>query len=289
MNSLELRIEGMKCLSNLQFQLLQSVYVHDGRSIAELYMNGESILHIHGLTSDYRFCATLRNAISDGGFGYSKVHVFVRVGQTLENMCPVTSVIRLQPLDNCDMFIADTFEMEVTPSLESLYGIMNRKLCAIYNRARIKICQLIDEVIQGSSQVVDDFSNEDADNVWHWFNRELCITKDNLSPFTIFRNKNLWFAFNDNVITDSLAECINPAIQIRQVYACPSNPLISAIQRLHMLYYPYEQGEKDAKDTEGIRNSHTYKGRVRYLISTISCFSPASTQVHPLKPASLPR
>ena len=230
---LELRLEHAKRLGNLQFQLLQSVYIHDGRSIAELYMNGEAVLHIHGLTSDYRFCATLRNAIYDGGFGYSKPPVFVRIGQFSEGACPVASVIRLQPLNYCDMFAADSFEKGTTPSLETFYGILNRKLRAVFNLAGVQACQLIDEVIQSSSQVVSDFPNEDFNNVGHWLNVESCTTHDVLDFFTFFRDERLWFAFNNNVITHSLAECIDHTIQIRQVYACLSNPLISAIERMH--------------------------------------------------------
>ena len=231
--SLELRIEQMKCLSNLQFQLLESVHAYDGRSLSELYLNGETILHIHGLASDYRFCATLRNAKDSEGEGYSKPHVFVRIRQLSESACPVASVIGLQPLNNCDMFVADAFELGFAPSSEDLFAIINNKLRAIFDFARIRACQLIDEVIQGSSQVVNDFPNEDFDNVGDWLSREFTISHDKLNPFAIFRDEKLWFALNDNVITHSLAECINPTIQIRQMYACPSNPIISAIQRVH--------------------------------------------------------
>ena len=158
-NSLELRIEDIKSLSNLQFQLLQSVYIHDNRSIGELYVNREAILHIHGLISGYRFCANLRKAISNIERGYGEPSVFVRIGEIGESMRPVTSVIRLQPLDNCDVFVADSFEVGIALSLEILYAIINRKLCAIFNLAGIQTCQLIDEIIHGGSQVVGDFSN----------------------------------------------------------------------------------------------------------------------------------
>ena len=118
--SLELRAEKMKCLSNLEFQLLQSIHINDNRSIAELYINVETSIHIHGLVGSERFCATLSKVISNVGRSYDEMPVFVRIGELSEYASPVTSAARLQPLDNCYVFVADAFEITITPSIENI-------------------------------------------------------------------------------------------------------------------------------------------------------------------------
>jgi len=160
---LELRLERIKCLSNLQFQLLE--YVYDRRSIAERYVDGGVTLHIHGFaTGDYRFCATWRR-VDDGRAGNNcKVHVFVGIGESLDEFRPLASLARLQPLDCCNMLVADTFEKGVSPTPELLYAMLDGKLRFVFDLASIEASQLIDKIIQGGSQIVDGFSNENTND-----------------------------------------------------------------------------------------------------------------------------
>ncbi|KPK20154.1 MAG: hypothetical protein AMJ70_08390, partial [Dehalococcoidia bacterium SG8_51_3] len=80
--SIERRVEQIKCLSNLKFQLLKSIYGDNESSLGELYMNGESILNVHGLIGKYRFCATLRNTVNNGGISNSQFPMLVWVRQS---------------------------------------------------------------------------------------------------------------------------------------------------------------------------------------------------------------
>lgn len=264
-NSLEFRIEQIKNFGNLKFQLLESVYIHDGRSIGELYMNGEATLHIHGFIGEYRFCATLRNGINDRGFGYGKLPVFVWIGQVSECPRPLASAIWLKPLNHCDMLVTKTFDIMTMPSPEDLFTILNGKLSKLLDRVGVVVCQFIDEIVKGCSQVIGNFTYKDFNDVGNRFNREGGLAPNPVDLTTIWQSEGCWIAINNNVITYSLAENINPAIQIRQVYACPFNPLISAIQRLHMLYYPKgdNDGEKETKYSQGARDTRAHKRRVR--------------------------
>ena len=67
----------------------------------------------------------------------------------------------------------------------------------------------------------------------HWLNGEPYRPQDATDLPAIWKAEDLWIAVYDNVITYSLTNSINPAIQVRQVCACPSNPLISTIEWVH--------------------------------------------------------
>lgn len=236
-NSLKLRLEGIKCLSNLQFKLLEYFYGNNGLPTSKLYASGEFGIHVHGVARGYRFCAILeriREGNTNRGLGDSEVPVFVRIGKVSEDACPIASVIRLQPLNQCNMFIAKSFKEGVTPSPESLFHIFNRKLRSIYNLLGIQTCQLIDEVIEGRTQIINNFSDENTNDKGGWINTDGCTTQIEPDALSTFRNNKFWLALNGYVITYACTEDIDPTVQIRQVYACPTNPFISTIERLHL-------------------------------------------------------
>ncbi len=161
-NSLELRLERIKRLSNLKFQLLESVY--DRRSVVERYVDGDIVIHVHGFASDYRFCATWHRGDDDWAGNPCKVPVFVGIGEIAEYLRPLASITRLQPLDHCNMLVADTFEPGVPPTLEDLWFIIDRKLCTLDDLLGIELSQVIYKVVQSRPQVVDGFPNENTDD-----------------------------------------------------------------------------------------------------------------------------
>ena len=81
-DSLEFRLERIKRLGNLHFELLECFY--NGRSIAERYVDGDVLLHVHGLASDYRFCATFGKRDVDWEANNCETLVFVWVGDIPE-------------------------------------------------------------------------------------------------------------------------------------------------------------------------------------------------------------
>lgn len=259
--SLELRLERIKGLSNLRRKLLECFYDRRSRSIDERYRDGEAELHVHGLIGDYRFCATWRYGEDHGVHDCCQVPVFVGVGDVSENACPLTSVAGLQPLERCDMYIAQSLETTRSPTAEALFGVLDKKLCAIYGVAGIETGQLIDQIIQRGPQVVDHLADENANDVRYRAEGDTRRTKYYQNLASIWQKAGCWLALNNDCITYFLADGLDPSLQIRQVFACPLDPLIRAIERVHHLYFGYEQTE-DAGDSKGRGNTRSEAGRV---------------------------
>ena len=235
-DSLELRIEITKSLGNFQFQLLKSFY--NGYSISENYLNGCNIIHVHGLFGNNGFCATYLRSNPDRAVNDSELPVLVWVGDRGECLRPFTSTERLQPLDSCNLAFGKSFETTFSLTEKHIRAILDKKLRAIYDILGIKAGQLINEVIESGTQVIDNFANKDTKPkrlVRGWdFN------DSKSSPFfPNWRSQSYSLCLYHNTIQLLLADNINPMLQVNQVFACPTDPLISAIQRVHMLYFPY--------------------------------------------------
>ncbi len=74
-DSLELRLERIKRLSNLRLQLLKSCYHR--RCIVERNIGGEAVLHFHYLVGEKRFFCTWKKRNIDFGSDVGEVPVFV--------------------------------------------------------------------------------------------------------------------------------------------------------------------------------------------------------------------
>ena len=160
LSPLELRLEVTKDLGNLRLELLKTFY--DRGSVGERYLDNDIALHVHGFTRKNGFCATWRKSDQNRTDDSSKVPVFVGVGQITKPSYPVASAVRLQPLDSCDVFGGQGISKVVSCEeiLESFFRICDRKLCAIYDSLGIKAGQLIDQVVQGNTQVLRDLTDQ---------------------------------------------------------------------------------------------------------------------------------
>jgi len=173
---LELRLERLKCLSNLEFDFLKRLY--DRRSIAELYRGSEQSLHIHFRTVS-GYCATYRaghiaeigqmipvNNVNCNfviGLSRNERPVLIGVGQVSEDSRPLISTIRLQRLDSCHMRGIETVEpSSIYPPRKSLSLVFDRELSAINVESAVQNRQFIDQVIEGRSEIVTDFPDQDA-------------------------------------------------------------------------------------------------------------------------------
>src|ERR1700730_6234110 len=129
-SSLEERIERIKRLGNLRLYCLQRFY--DGHSIAERYAQGWLELHLH-ITEDNTapFCGR-RRCLNSHRIIVGDDHefiVFVEVAEFLKRLHPIASVVRLQPLDCCDMRLGQTLKVSTFPSIEVVCAAFDRKLC----------------------------------------------------------------------------------------------------------------------------------------------------------------
>ena len=228
LSPLELRIERIKHLDNLRLKLLQFFY--NGRSVAENYCDEDIALHVHGLSGENRFCATWRRRDGDGGGCDRKVPVFVRIGKLSEHTRPLASIARLQALESCDVLLADAFEIAASPSSKDLLAVVDRKLRFLFDLSGIEDSEFIDEIVQCRTQVVDGFSDKDAKDRWKRPEGGLYRAENGLFPAAIWQSDTSWLALNENVVTFGLTDRGSSLLAIRQVFPCPCDPLITAIQ-----------------------------------------------------------
>ncbi|MFH1381721.1 MAG: hypothetical protein ABIH70_02395 [Chloroflexota bacterium] len=144
--SLEFRLEKFKDMSNIKHELLKSFY--NRQTIAERYMDGSVAIHVHLFTSKDSVCVSCINAKSDRVPNYRESLVFVRVGEFTNELRPVTSVVRLQSLEFCNVLSSQSVKMPVVFP-EVLFRIYNDKLSVLYATLGIKAGQLINQIIQG--------------------------------------------------------------------------------------------------------------------------------------------
>jgi len=175
-DTLKVRLERLKHASNLRLDFLKRLY--DRRSVGELYCSGESNLHIHFRTVG-SYCATYCaghitevvkmvpvndvNREFTIGLSGNKGPVLVGVGQVFENGRPVTSTVRLQRLDCCNMCGIESVEpSSIYPPFKSLSLVFDRKLGAIYDEPGIENRKFIDQIIERRPEIITNFSDQDA-------------------------------------------------------------------------------------------------------------------------------
>lgn len=156
----ELGLETVQNLGNVRLEFLKRFY--DRTPIVERYMHGELSVHLHGVTDARLVCLTYMCDESHS----SQRAVLVGVGQVLERLHPIPSIVRLQRLDHYLVFDRKSFKEGWNAPLPFLYGVFNRKLRAFLRHTRVKNGQFIHKIIQGCPQVVDAFPNADAKNRW---------------------------------------------------------------------------------------------------------------------------
>lgn len=240
MNNRKVGLEEIKCISNIELQLLQCIYGDNLRSVVEMYINGEIGWHVHFSIGSNRFCATWMKGlnVSDNSIGCGESSVFIGVREVSDELRPLASIVRLQKLNVCPMFSADTFEPVIPLTPEILFAILDKKLRMVYNRAGIEVCKLINQIVEGSPEIVNDFTNQDFNDRRDRMRRDSLESDWFLSTLDLLQQ--IKIVIIDSSIYCDLPEDIYSTLQIRQMFTCSLDPLISAIQRVHMLYYPYK-------------------------------------------------
>jgi hypothetical protein len=241
--SLELRLETVKSLDHFEYKLLKCFY--NGHSISENYLKALNIIHVHGMFGNRGFCARYLNCNTNRVFKETEFPVFVRVGNSSESFRPFTSIERLQPLDNCDVFRAYSSEIfkfplsfDATASVPKLFfRVLNWKLRSLYLLLGIEAGQLINKVIQSGTEIIDNFAYDDTTYSWGEFWGESKDKKGNGTSPSLSLGRRYKLCLFGSTLEILLEKDIDSLFQIQQVFTCPIDPLISAIQRMHMLYY----------------------------------------------------
>ena len=242
LSPLELRLEISKSLSNIEYQLLECFY-NRHTTISENYLKTLNIIHVHGMFGHRGFCARYLNCNTKRVFKETQFPVFVRVGNSIESFRPFTSIERLQPLDSCDVFRAYSSEIFTFLPLECFFRALNWKLRSLYILLGIEAGQLINKVIESSTEIIDNFAYDDTTYNWgEFWGESKNKIGDGTSPF-LSPNRPYKLCLFGSTLEILLEKDIDSLFQIQQVFACPKDPLISAIQRVHTLYY-HDGGKK---------------------------------------------
>jgi hypothetical protein len=243
LSPLELRFETIKSLDNVEYKLLKCFY--NRRSILGNYLKREKVLHVHGLVGEKGFCAIYLRADNNRAIYNGKSSVFVGIGDISKPFRPLATIERLQPLDSCDVFRANSPEkftfplsFDATDSVvKCFWKVLDWKLRSLYLLLGIEAGQLINEVIKSSPKVIDDFADKNAEFLRNgdWATSDIA----DINEFIPFDRTPYRLVINGNTINLILAKDLNPLFQVTEVFACPIDPLISAIQRVYTLYYHY--------------------------------------------------
>ena len=159
----EKRAEFVNYRANIAMEFLQRLY--DRTPVCERYRRDEAAVHLH-LKSSLPVCLRWRRknwGYMEFFMNFDKPCVPVPVGERLEVLEPIPSVVRLVPLNFCEMYVADSFEVGVPPSLELLWSIFNRKLDALADSTGVLFSknahQIIQCVAQAARTLADTYSD----------------------------------------------------------------------------------------------------------------------------------
>jgi hypothetical protein len=131
----EARLECIHYVGDLRLKYLKLIY--NGGSISEHYRTGDACVHLHGLCHE---SATRRRKVTSvcyrlqvksstsGRLQVDESSVFVFLGKTLEFSQPLSSVVRLRFLDQCNVCDIQTFKVGLNPAPEILWRLTDRKL-----------------------------------------------------------------------------------------------------------------------------------------------------------------
>ena len=97
--------------------------IDDRRPIWERYLAFDDEAHVHCIVVGISVCPKYRRASPEVVLDDNKAHVLVLVGKVPEKLCPFASITRLQPLDDCYMFIADAFEVGCSVTRKELWRV----------------------------------------------------------------------------------------------------------------------------------------------------------------------
>ncbi len=239
--SLKFRLERLKHISNFRDQLFNRFFDNipdgDGLSIDnwDNYLNGRDEFHLH-FHAVRPFCATLRchvrterraesirhNLDQKGPPTRGQFPMFIWIRKGSENFRPITSFVRLQPLDSCYMACADTIEPGLYASRKLLWRIVDRKLRVIMLGPGIEHGEFVNEIVKSGSQIVANLSEHDA--------HEMLGSRRQLRMDCARMVRRIRIEVHSGGIKVSLSEIIKKRFELKKMFLCPIDPLKSAVE-----------------------------------------------------------
>ena len=163
LSRLELQLKRIQGLCDLPLDHLKRFY--NWQSVAEGYAQCGLDVHAHGEPLDVGvFCARYRQVSTEKIVVRDdhEIIVLVEVAQSLKVRGPLISVVRLQPLDSCDMHFGNPSEVPIALSLELVRRAFDRELNMRPLGPGIEFEQSRGQVVEGASQAIAHFPNKNG-------------------------------------------------------------------------------------------------------------------------------
>jgi hypothetical protein len=230
-------IELANYIANLRMKNLQRFA--DGHSIVEQYIGGNVSIHAHCHyaqssvdAADNGFCLRYLSivphevhALGDKVASDRQLYelpVFVYVRKSVQKL-KIRSVVRLEPLDNCEVFVREMFETGRPIVGEELFSIVDRKLSSILDRTRVDTGENEDNVIERSAKMKHNLANQNEQTRQCFaINREILLSGCILTV----GNLDLKMTF---------PKFASERVQLRQLFPCPFNPELGLLKSAHLL------------------------------------------------------
>ncbi len=218
-------LERIKYVGNLQLEYLQRLY--DRRtSFTEHYRVGKAVLHLHCFRHENSppkqcLCFQMRKCMSidlsaSACTDCRRSAMSVRIGEIADFTEPIIPMIRLQPLNHCDFFSADSFKLGRTPTLEYLRRVTNRELQTLIEVSPAKLGECDDQIIESDYKMLNNLADVDAE-IKEWIGNWI------LELMRVF-------TFDGNDVRVTLPKPLDSIIQVRQAFFALSDSPISFVQ-----------------------------------------------------------
>lgn len=249
------RFELIQRAQHIRSQILNDIL--DRAPIFERYLKGMVAIHVHiggrvagcleyraGPSIELPFGAVVDNEVSAATTPDDReMPVLVWVGNVPDRMRPCEGVVRLQPFDDCGMFVRDAFEVGRPVTVEERRIRLYRELRHLLNDSGIEESQLVDEIVQGRSEVVDDLSNGDGELVADW-GSGVDGLRDVVSRLGVLVDR------DGAVLVEPMGGL--EGYELRQSFVCPVYTAERALEFWHGVSSDHERREgTDAADASG--------------------------------------
>lgn len=218
--SFDERVELIKHLGDLRMQYLKCF--NDRRPIIQQYVEGILQIHIH-LTNREGIGTCLRyrdESGRSGDTGADEFAVFIDVGESVEKLERREAIVRLEPLNDCDLFVAEKLEITGPILLKELWGRVDRKLCSVLLGTSVDSCESEDHVVEGRPGMVDVFADK----------AQSLIVDDVLKIEKNLRTIRL--TLTSSHIKCVLGDLLNHEFQLIELFPCPTYPEFGLVKRV---------------------------------------------------------
>jgi len=223
------RLELSKEISNLHFKLSKLVY--NRTPVFERYLNNDITIHCHGdCVGAIPVCLVFRRRIEGSCIvrELNEFDVLTSIGEFSEKMRPVASIVRLYPLDQCDVFGADAVKKTGPLFPKDVLLALDRKLKASGDvlLRQIESRECGNQVVERCPKVLDNVVDHNLDLSRFNFAERLKFAVEGVERFGPI------ISVEGNRLGCCVPKALNQTFQFRQMFVCPREPQLSIAERL---------------------------------------------------------